>query len=206
MKNRKTRSAMRRMLFTLALVLVVAVASVGGTLAWLRVETEPVTNTFTVGNIGLTLSETTRTYKIVPGVSIPKDPKVTVAANSEKCYVFLKVVESNWPTPTYTGENNAIIRKVNYTITNDWALYSTEVGSDAKTITKVYYKVVDNQATAKELQVLVGNQVTVADSLTKAEVDDITIQPTLTFTAYAVQYEGMTSVDDAWAKAQTATN
>ena len=200
------KKTLRKVLPVLALVLVVAVASVGGTLAWLTTKTDTVTNTFTVGNIGLNLSETDRTYKIVPGVNIPKDPKVTVAANSEKCYVFLKVVQSNWPTPTYTGENNALIRKVNYTITNDWALYSTEVGSDPKTITNVYYMVVDNQTTAKELQVLVDNQVTVADSLTKAEVDDITIQPTLTFTAYAVQYEGMKDVADAWAKAQTATN
>lgn len=63
MKNRKTRSAMRRMLFTLALVLVVAVASVGGTIAWLKVETTPVVNTFTVGDINITLTETKGTVK-----------------------------------------------------------------------------------------------------------------------------------------------
>ena len=71
MKNRKTRSAMRRMLFTLALVLVVAVASVGGTLAWLKASTDPVTNTFTVGDINIDLTETTgNNYKIIPGVDI----------------------------------------------------------------------------------------------------------------------------------------
>ena len=78
MKNRKTRSAMRRMLFTLALVLVVAVASVGGTIAWLTATTDPVVNTFTYGNINIELTETkptNRQAKIIPGVDIDKDPQ-----------------------------------------------------------------------------------------------------------------------------------
>ena len=36
--------------------------------------------------------------------------------------------------------------------------------------------------------------------LTKAEVNGITTQPTLTFTAYAVQKDGINTAAEAWAK------
>lgn len=40
--------------------------TIGGTLAWLTDTTEPVTNTFTYGDINITLAETTEVYKMVP--------------------------------------------------------------------------------------------------------------------------------------------
>ena len=46
--------------------------TIGGTLAWLTDTTEPVTNTFTYGDINITLAETTEVYKMVPGNSISK--------------------------------------------------------------------------------------------------------------------------------------
>ena len=77
---------------TLLLSLVLAVAmGIGGTLAWLTAKTEAVKNTFTVGNINITLTETTTNYKMVPGQTIAKDPKVTVKAGSEACWLFVKI-------------------------------------------------------------------------------------------------------------------
>lgn len=68
--------------------------AVGGTIAWLTATTEPVVNTFTYGKIKIELTETTGTeYKIIPGVNISKDPKVTVKADSEACWLFVKVAE-----------------------------------------------------------------------------------------------------------------
>ncbi|HPY37328.1 MAG TPA: SipW-dependent-type signal peptide-containing protein [Clostridia bacterium] len=77
------------LLIALAAILLVG-ASIGGTLAWLTA-TASVTNTFTVGNITMSLNETTSDYKIVPGRPISKNPKVTVAEGSEKCFVFVKI-------------------------------------------------------------------------------------------------------------------
>ena len=72
--------------------------TIGGTLAWLTDTTEPVTNTFTYGDINITLAETTEVYKMVPGNSISKDPSVTVESGSEACWLLVKVEESaNWP-------------------------------------------------------------------------------------------------------------
>ena len=69
--------------------------AVGGTLAWLTDTTEEVKNTFTQSDVDITLAETTGpSYKMVPGDTIAKDPKATVLADSEACWLFVKVVES----------------------------------------------------------------------------------------------------------------
>lgn len=90
----KARS--KALLLTLCAVLLVAV-SVLGTMAYLTSKTQVITNTFTVGNINIELTETkpeNQQAKIIPGVDIVKDPKVTVKANSEACYLFLKVEQT----------------------------------------------------------------------------------------------------------------
>ena len=43
--------------------------------------------------------------------------------------------------------------------------------------------------------------VTVSENLTKDEIKNITSKPTLTFTAYAVQKDGIADAETAWAKA-----
>lgn len=89
----------------------VACLSIGATLAWLTSQTGTLTNTFTIGKIGLTLDEAqvsynsvvtpeSRTtsgnsYSIYDSAVLPKDPTVTVAANSEDCYVFMSYVPSD---------------------------------------------------------------------------------------------------------------
>ena len=78
----------------LALVLVFG-AAVGGTIAYLTDTTGPVTNTFTVGNIDIDLDETKTDFKMVPGCDIAKDPVVTVDANSEDCWLFVRIDESS---------------------------------------------------------------------------------------------------------------
>ena len=84
---------------TLALFLVLALAFggvIGGTVAWLTDKSDTVVNTFTDSDIDITLTESTGTeYKMVPGYTISKDPKVTVKADSEKCYLFVKLDKSN---------------------------------------------------------------------------------------------------------------
>lgn len=189
-RARKRKIRNRRIAMTVALVLVVALVSVGGTIAWLTAQTEAVTNTFTVGDINITLTETTGTsYKIVPGNNINKDPKVTVNANSENCWLFVKIEEANWPSPVDTDGT----RKVNYAIASGWTALD---GVDG-----VYYRAVDWAATAQEFPVLADNRVTVSGNLTKAEVNAITTNPTLKFTAYACQKDStIDTAAKAWEK------
>lgn len=190
MKNRKTRSAMRRMLFTLALVLVVAVASVGGTIAWLTASTAPVTNTFTVGDINIELNETTTDYKMVPGNIIAKDPKVTVEAGSEACWLFVKIEKSS-----------NLDSFITYTVADDWKPLA---GVDG-----VYYREVNatDAAAGVTFSVLKDDRVTVKDTVTKTMMNALTdaTRPTLTFTAYAVQKDNIADAATAWAKLNPVT-
>ena len=186
-----------------ALVLVLCCA-MGGTLAWLVAKTDPVVNTFTYGDINIDLSESENlNLKMIPGNDITKDPKVTVEANSEACWLFVKVEESNNFDDFMT-----------YAIASGWTLYNTTTtGSDIKTDdttddTYVIYREVDaNTANAgNSYQVLAGKEeyqngyVTVNDAVTKKMFAALTeaTRPTLTFTAYAVQSDNVTTVADAW--------
>ena len=53
-RQRKQRN--RRIAMTVALVLVVALASIGGTIAWLTDKTDPVVNTFTTADVDIDLT------------------------------------------------------------------------------------------------------------------------------------------------------
>ena len=195
---------------TIAIVMAVVMLfgiTAGATLAWLTDTTETVTNTFTVGDINITLTETgataenqyTNTFKIVPGVDITKDPLVTVVKGSEACWLFVKVDEENWPT--YTDDSGK--RKVEYAMAAGWTKLTGE--------TEVYYREVASLVDAvddSEFPVLLDNKVTVSSELTKTEANGINVNPTLTITAYAIQSAGLADVDsdgsvtavDAWAQ------
>ncbi len=183
----------------LALVLVIG-CSLGGSLAWLTAKTDPVTNTFTVGDINISLDESTTDYKIVPGVNIAKDPEVTVEANSEACWLFVKVDEANWPE---FKESDGTTRKVKYAIAGDWTKLTDVEGVD-----NVYYRQVSASTEDQTFPVLAGDTVTVSSTLTKGEVQGIGTgenAPTLTFTAYAVQQEGVETATAAWEIANDTT-
>lgn len=186
----------------LAVVLLVG-ATIGGTIAWLTASTEKVENTFTVGNIDITLTETTEDYKMIPGYTIDKDPVVTVLKNSEDCWVFVKVEESN-----------DLKDYIQYEVdSSNWTKLEGEEG--------VWYtKYESRDDTDIGIKVLQNNQVQVLDTVTKEMMDaldgvdadgktdtadakaEIAARPKLTFTAYAVQYYSSNNtpfdVAEAW--------
>lgn len=92
---------MKKKLVALCLcVAMLAIAIVGGTLAYFT-DTDAKTNTFTLGKVEITLTEpnyvTTEndgSLKIFPGQSYAKDPTITVAADSEDCYIVATVTVS----------------------------------------------------------------------------------------------------------------
>ena len=182
-RRRKIRN--RRIAMTVALVLVVALASVGGTIAWLTAQTGEVVNTFTVGNIDITLAETTTDYKMVPGNTIAKDPTVTVKANSEACWLFVKIEESD-----------NLKSYIDYSVAEGWTALTG--------VTGVYYREVAATTTDTAFSVLTSDQVTVKNTVTKADMDAIAnntaSKPTLTFTAYACQKDNVADAATAWAK------
>lgn len=190
--SKKTRASLRRTLLTLSLVLVVAFAAVGGTLAWLTSVTGPVTNTFTVGDVKITLDEapvdlygkvvsgdrrTENQYKLVPSHNYKKDPTVHVAANSEESYVFVKVENGISEIEKGTTIAEQILAK-------NWLALEGETG--------VYYKVVPSNTQAQDL--VVFEQFTLKDD---ADVQAYK-EAKITVQAYAIQKDGTESVSAAW--------
>jgi len=208
MKHRANRRRMSNKKFIailsvfvmLALTMVVGCA-VDGTVAWLVSESESSVSTFTLGdiNIKLTGESESQPLKIIPGVEIRRSLKVTVEPNSEACWLFVKVEGTNWPHfPDANGT-----AKVSYSVaggTNDWKALDNYPG--------VYYREVSAEDAKAGIAyyVLAGSAehlngvVTVSRELTKTEVNSLAgTQPKLTFTAYAVQREGIDDAAAAWA-------
>ena len=200
-----------------ALVLVLCCA-MGGTLAWLVDSTTEVKNTFTYGDInislwehklnndGLTLSDEGFTgaeqtgFKMIPGNTIDKDPTVTVKANSEASWLFVKVEKSN---------NFDSFMK--YAVDSDWTLLDTR---DDGLTSVYYYNGTDLNALLKEDKSfnILGtgsydnytwqeNEVFVLPTVKKDDLKGLTDEtlPTLKFTAYAVQRDtNITTAVQAW--------
>lgn len=165
-------------------VALLAVAIAGASLAYFTDKTGSLTNTFTVGKVAIKLDETTgENYHVVPGTEIAKDPKVTVEANSEASYVFVKVEESQ--------DFAALAEKLTYGMAEGW----TELDN----VDGVYYRVVNKSENNQVFPVLANNKVTVSDKLTQDDLDKKT-SITLTFTAYAIQAKGFDTPAAAWAE------
>lgn len=174
---------MKKALFIMLSAALIVCTTVAGTLAWLTDTTAPVVNTFTVGDINIELKETTgETYKMVPGIELVKDPTVTVKAGSEACWLFVKVEKS--------GNFDSFMT---FEMADGWIALSGHAG--------VYYRNVDATNADTGFDVLKNNNVMVRDTVTKTMLEDAkTNAPTLTFTAYAVQKDGINDADTAWRK------
>ncbi len=182
---------------TLCAVLLV-VASVMGTMAYLTSK-DTVTNTFTVGNVSITLDEAkvdkygtvvegadrvdANSYDLVPGHTYTKDPTVTVAANSEPCYVFVKVENG---LSGFEATNNTIASQI--TNTNQWTALE---GNDG-----VYYKTV--AASATDTTLVVFSSFTLSDTANNVNGWNNLGNANITVKAYAIQQDGFDDAATAW--------
>lgn len=196
--------ASKTLVLALAVMLIVG-ATIGGTIAWLTDKTDEVVNTFTTSDIDITLTETgtennAKEYKMVPGYTLSKDPKVTVSADSEDCYLFVKVTET-FKDITIGDNTYGFDDFISYTIAAGWV--ETSEGSG------IYYKIID-AADKKNVaySVLTDDQVSISENVTKEMMNAVGADnyPKLTFQAAAVQlYKNNTeefSVTDALAMVQ----
>ncbi|NLC39817.1 MAG: hypothetical protein GX763_02745 [Clostridiaceae bacterium] len=86
---------MKKRILTVSLLLALAaILIIGATIAYFTDTTDTKTNTFTVGKVKIDLEEPKWedvTATLMPGVSFDKDPTITVLADSQDAYVFLKL-------------------------------------------------------------------------------------------------------------------
>ncbi len=196
--------------FALTLVLL---SIIGGTVAWLIAKTEPVVNTFTYGDINITLEETdhnidgdnnpnTNDYPMIPGNSIEKDPMVTFKAKSENAWLFVKLEKT-------TNFDDFMEYTV---ILDDPATTDVVEGwTPLNGVDGVYFISVDKADTDKEFYVIKDNTVNVKGEVTKEMLNALDANgasnyPKLTITAYAVQRDNnITTAADAWAQIPSTT-
>ena len=190
-KTNKTKLAV----ILLALALLIG-GAVGGTLAWLIDTTDEIVNTFTVGDINITLTETgaennAKSFKMIPGDDISKDPTVTVVGGSEACWLFVKVEAANGVA---LAGSSTTADYITYAIDSNWKALDG--------VTGVYYREVATSTADQPFSVLAGNEVHVLDTVTKAMMEAITDgnanAPTLTFNAYAIQSANIADASAAW--------
>lgn len=182
---------MKKTLIAVISTVLICCCVFGGTLAWLMDTSKTVTNTFTFGNVDIELTETgvdanyKQTFKMIPGEETTKDPTVTVKGGSEACWLFVKIEKSD-------NLDNFITYSV-ITENDNWKALGGQSG--------VYYRSVLASDTDQDFVILTDNKVTVKKDVTKTMINDLTeaTYPTLSFTAYAVQAEGVATVEAAWA-------
>lgn len=171
--------------------LLLVTVSILGTVAYLTSKTTVVTNTFTAGNVTITLDETdvdvygvkdseTRVtengYKLIPGHTYVKDPIIHVGSGSEDCYLFVKITDEIAAIQDTTTIGNQLTA-------NGWALVDDE--------TDVYYY--NNKVSA-------GANIEVFENFKIKSDADVSAYAgkTITVQAYAVQADGFADAAAAW--------
>ena len=160
--------------------MLVLLVGIGVTIAFLVSSSNQVKNTFTVGDVGITLSETTGSeYKLIPGATVKKNPSVAVLQGSEDCWVFVKV-----------NKKGEVDKYLTYTVADGWHMLAGH--SD------VYYRQVEEISEKITFKILQDDSVLVRDNVTEEVLNAITEKPVLEFVAYGIQSDGIDSVHDAW--------
>lgn len=184
---------MKKTLTIIISIILVCGCIVGGTIAWL-VDQKNISNTFTVGNINITLTETlletgkSNSYKIVPGNEYAKDAKVTVVGNSEDCWLFIKV-----------AADTNVANLVTYQIAEGWTQLDGE--------SNVWYQKVDANSSNQDFNIFNGNKISISSGITKENIDAVGSSTlSLEITAYAIQYENIGTALEAWNKINTTAN
>ena len=188
----------KKVFVTVLCAAALVVASVLGTMAYLTSQTQQVKNTFTVGNVKITLdeskvdangkktNETTTTgnsYKLIPGHTYDKNPTVHVDKNSEESWLFVKVVNGISGLESTAEGYQSIAAQME---AKGWTVIDA-----------------DNNVYAYNTKVTKGQDISVFDSFTidaNATVEG-NANKTITIEAYAIQADGFTTAADAWAAA-----
>ena len=207
----------KKILKVLALVacaVLLVVGSIAGTLAYMTSLTGTVTNTFTVGNVAITLDELdvdeygvavpnadparvmANAYKLVPGHKYVKDPTIHVAEGSEDCWLFVKV--ENGISAIEGGTTIAA-----QMATNGW----TQLEVDGVAVENVYYHaVVDARTEAKDVKVFESFTLKTDANVASYVDNEGNVSETIAVTAYAVQADGFNTAAAAWAAAPASWN
>ena len=207
----------KKALLTVLCALLLVVASVMGTLAYLQ-DSESVTNTFTVGNVDIMLDEADlstpaaddrtedgNSYKIYPGQTYTKDPTVTVLEGSDESYVRMivtitdladvKAVFGTDPTTNYFLPQY-FVQGWDPTVWVTTNVVDEDVVNNTATYEFRYFETVD--ATDGKLDALFDS-FKIPETVTNEQIAKLADMKIMV-EAHAIQAEGFDTADLAWAK------
>lgn len=217
MKNTK----LGRILLLLACAVLLVSLSVGATLAYLTSTTQTVKNTFTVGNVVITLDETNtdhfdqfgspnenavrdngNKYNLLPGMSYPKDPQVHVQANSEACYVRMLVtvegyddLDDAFGTAYFTNGMFNLHKVVSGWEADVWEFEKFD--ATKHTYEFRYHQIVPKTANQTDLEPLFTH-INIPGELNNAEIANLA-NVKIDVVAHAIQSDSFADADAAWA-------
>ena len=216
----KTRS--KALLLTLCAVVLV-IATVFGTMAYLT-STDEVQNTFTVGQVKITLDEakvnpdgtlvykedgqtpvdrvSTNSYKLLPGHTYNKDPMVTVLKGSEPSYVKMTVTfsKANELDAIFAPDGAKLTSIFNGYDATNWIAKGNTKDATADTRTyEFWYKETVSAPDADVPLDALFDSITVPGEITNEQLATIEGM-TITVNAYAIQADGFANADEAWEK------
>lgn len=191
-KKIKELNKTKSIILSIALVIVLVLV-VGTTYAWLTSRTTGLSNTFTYGDIKISIIESdtndgdedinTNSYVIMPGTNITKDTQVLVEGGSEDCYLFIKIEK----------ENN-FDEYMTYSLNDGWIPLEGEED--------IFYQEIVKTSDNQKIGIIKDNIIKVKTELTQADIAKIESYPTLTISAYAVQrnknMDAIDSPEEAW--------
>ena len=168
----------RKIILLAALLVMVAILGVGGTLAYFTAEDEA-TNTFTVGNVKIELTEPNwdatgkaEAENVYPGQVLPKDPTVKNTGNNP-CYVRVAVEGLD-----VLGKDDLLIKVGE--LGTGWELYEVDG----------YYYYMEVLAAGEATKTPVFETITIPTALTNDKGEEYEGKYNVKVTAYAVQSQG----------------
>ena len=186
---------------------------IGGLYAYFT-DTKTVTNTFTIGNVAITLTEPhwstidvnennipDAAEKKAPGETIVKDPTITNTGSND-AFIFAKVESA---CTTNTSSTNATPKEIfTYTINSGWILMTDgSCDSQTHTVSRVYAYGSSSAMTRVETDdaIVLFNNIQVSTSLTGEETG-VTGNKSVLVTAYAIQADGLgvTQPSQVWSR------
>lgn len=196
---------MKKRILTVALVVALLATCFGGTLAYLK-DSDAQTNTFTTGNVLISLDEakvekdeatgnlvakkdaegeverTTadQEYKLFPAMTVTKDPTITLDAGSENAWIAAKITVSNgFDLMTHATKTGALFDGTANVVVDGNVLY-------------VYVKAVQSA----DAKIVLFNELNIPETWGNTEMAAINGM-TINVEAYAVQANGFATCEAA---------
>lgn len=188
----------RKILLLAALLAIVAILGVGGTLAYFTAE-DAATNTFTVGNVKIDLTEpnwdasgSADAPEVYPGEALKKDPTVT-NTGANPCFVRVEVTGLDCLKGDGDGDDMLIHVRTNYVVDalgEGWVLHTDGY--------YYYIKVLGTSDTDK-VTTPVFDSIVIPTALTNDMGTEHTGNYDINVKAYAVQAQGARA---SWSKVE----